>query len=179
LKLDSGTGLRSWGLNSESDVEAIGGDVVLVEDEPAVNPAAGDGFNWEAYNRQKRQDAVAFAASRPGPILVVMGITLNPQVHLMNMVLQRSSEGWIVNNSFEVLKNNTCRLPIADAHRRVLTNKYFGEVLQLLHDESKWMALRPAHRTHYHRSLAYGVLTKAAGGIAQHMVDPQDGYFRQ
>ena len=131
---------------------------------------------WSKFNDRQRNDTVKFAQSQPLPLLLLMRISLEPQSKLMQRLLDLSSDGWEERQEQLAMEGKERKIRMAEAYHGRITAPFCSQVRTLLDSDLQWAALPCSARTGQHKSLAFALLCRAAGGIHFHMEVAHQGY---
>ena len=133
--------------------------------------------DWKAWNEAQRGDARRFARSSFDGALLVARIAFEPQIVLLRGMEERSSSDWM-GQVFLGWAGGGPRRPcrITDAASLRLTNKYFGDVRELMVASSRWLALAGHQNSQREASLAFCLLSRAACTTYQLIHAPNRGY---
>lgn len=137
-------------------------------------PVDGD---WAAFNETNRGDAGRFAAGAPLHQLVVVTVTLAPQVALMTDMLHVAGHRWREQQLAEALHTGQMvRTRLFDTFSCRATEKFSRDILDLMTSRSQWAAMPAAGRTFSNRSLAFSMLSRGLGGVFANLHCPAKQY---
>ena len=125
--------------------------------------ASGD---WAMYNERQRGDTATFVHSEPLGSLLIISLTLDPQVRLMRGLLDRAGMAWRERQlTHSVLTGQLVLTRIADAASCRLTVAFMTQVRTLLQSGEVWLCLPESLRTHRYLSMAFAMVSRAACGV--------------
>lgn len=108
----------------------------LVEDERARvgedDVDLGARSHWTIMNDQARGDAARFARAQPLVDLLLLRITLGPQVKMLDRFLHQGSAEWDRQQELEAIRSGVRKFRILEAHRGRNTEKLFDEIGSLM-----------------------------------------------
>lgn len=94
-----------------------------------------------------------------------MLVSLRPQVELMQVLLRITGEAWDHRQSALVAAGKQRQLRLVIAAEGGLTQAFWKSVSGLLHDSAPWHLLKADERLGKWASLAFGMVSRAAGGV--------------
>ena len=137
------------------------------DEEAAPHNASKD--DWVKYNSKQRKGAVRLARSAPAGDLLVTVISSKPQAKLMTGFLEIDSKSW-QDKQFARAVDNGGIIPLlrmTDLYNHRLTNRFNDSVNDLLMESDGWACLPTSAKTLHSITLAFSMISRAQGGIAQ------------
>ena len=171
----------AWRLDSDADTPSQESDLEhqsqqvhqLVE---CADPIKQD-FDWVAFNMHQRASASQFAATDPGPRLLLGVVCLQPCTSLMHHLEFVASKSWdLKQQEIAAATSQTLLTRMAYAQSGQMTGDFFQSVLDRMALDSHWEALSPANRTQSHRSMAFAMLATALCSVFTLIHEPHQGF---
>jgi hypothetical protein len=136
-------------------------------DDESLVPVGGNDQDkksaWVKENEKARGDARAFALSEPLGPLLLLRISMGPQIALMRHFLYSGSAAWDADQQKGHVLGKASLYRIVEAHRGESTKTFYATVSCMMDDPSFWDALPPQIRTVETNASAFALLAKAVG----------------
>ena len=133
-------------------------------------------MDWAEFNERQRGNALTWALTRPGAILLTARVCLAPLVTLFQQLLFRSGEDFDEASLLAAVRSGELPMRISTAAWSTYTLKFFKKVFELLSTHQPWCAMPSRWRTCCYQVLAFSMLARAAAGIHRLMYLPQRGF---
>lgn len=156
--------------SDRANVADSAGDSVVVAggaepDGPAELPAPSP-QTWAERQADMRRKACVWAESEPGLRLMVMCVTMQPQLNLYCRLFRLGSSQWDFDQLHQHAKDN---VPVSfralTVHRRSITEAFFVDARATLESADVWDVLPASSRSQELMSLAFRMVSRAAGGV--------------
>ena len=127
-------------------------------------------------NSQQRSKASSFAASQPGPRLLVARVAMQPQVSFLHAVERIASEQWDQEQCKQLRDNGDRSYRVVECHTGSLATNFKQSNRELANLEEKWVIVRAADNKLATASTAWSMLTVAACSMEQLQFSLWQGY---
>jgi hypothetical protein len=130
--------------------------------------AAGVGkVDWTEFNKKVRNDAASWAASCPLPRVLVMRISMGPQLNLFRILLERGGSHWFSASIRKTLFDGSpFRYRILECLSCVGMTEYFTSIADLLTRGGSWSVVDRCFCTEALNAFAFRMISKAVGCLA-------------
>jgi hypothetical protein len=167
LKLNLAATLQSVKPQRCLEKEVWGVDSDGSDDEKCM-PAPQTTEDWVEYNAHQRTGTLQFLDSSPAHRTLILHISIASIVELMEGQLKVAGKAWQEQQFYNASQTeNTPLYRMTDAASCRLTNRFFASSKYLLLDGKKWRALPSDAYTQHNVNLAFAMIARSMGGIAQ------------